>query len=117
MAPGVKKYAEQLASEAQKLFQSGNYQEAFKKINQAISTDSENQNFKSLRSRISARLKTNVYTRDSNYTDRYQEVVELISSNRYEMAEEIISEMWKNPANRTENLTKLKNRVERALGQ
>ena len=117
LAPGVKKYAEQLASEAQKLFQSGNYQEAFKKINQAISTDSENQNFKSLRSRISARLKTNVYTRDSNYTDRYQEVVELISSNRYEMAEEIISEMWKNPANRTENLTKLKNRVERALGQ
>lgn len=117
LAPGVKKYAEQLASEAQKLFQSGYYQEAFKKINQAISTDSENQNFKSLRSRISARLKTNVYTRDSNYTDRYQEVVELISSNRYEMAEEIISEMWKNPANRTENLTKLKNRVERALGQ
>ncbi len=117
LAPSVKKQAEQLASEAQKLFQAGNYQEAFKKINQAISTDGENRNFKSLRSRISARLKTNVYTRDSNYTDRYQEIVELISSNRYEMAEEIISGMWKNPANRTENLTKLKNRVERALGK
>lgn len=117
LSPAVKKQAEQLASEAQKLFQGGNYQESFKKINQAISIDSENQNLKSLRSRISARLKTNVYTRDSNYTDKYQEIVELISSNRYEMAEEIISEMWKNPANRTENLTKLKNRVERALGQ
>lgn len=117
LSAAVKKQAEQLASESQKLFQSGTYQDAFKKINQAISIDSENQNFKSLRSKISARLKTNVYTRDSNYTDRYQEVVELISSNRYEMAEEIISEMWKNPANRTENLTKLKNRVERALGQ
>ncbi len=117
LSPAVKKQAEQLASAAQKLFQDGNYQDAFKKINQAISIDGENQNFKSLRSRISARLKTKVYTRDSNYTDRYQEVVELISSNRYEMAEEIISEMWKNPANRTDNLTKLKNRVERALGQ
>ena len=86
-------------------------------MNQAISIDNENQSFKSLRSKISARLKTNVYTRDSNYTDRYQEIVELVSSNRYEMAGEIISGMWKNPANRTENLTKLKNRVERALGQ
>ncbi len=117
LAPAVKKQAEQLAAEAQRFFQGGNYQEAFKKVNQAISIDNENQSFKSLRSKISARLKTNVYTRDSNYTDRYQEIVELVSSNRYEMAEEIISGMWKNPANRTENLTKLKNRVERALGQ
>lgn len=117
LSAAVKRQAEQFASEAQKLFQGGNYQEAFKKVNQAISIDNENQSFKSLRSKISARLKTNVYTRDSNYTDRYQEIVELISSNHYEMAEEIISEMWKNPANRTENLTKLKNRVERALGQ
>mgnify|MGYP004681835191 FL=1 len=117
LAPGVKKQAEQLAMEAQKLFQSGNYQEAFKKINKAISTDNENQSFKTLRTKISARLKTNVYTRDSNYADRYQEIVEFISSNRYEMAQEIISEMWKNPANRTDNLTKLKNRVERALGK
>lgn len=117
LAPEAKKQAEQLYAEAQKFFQSGNYQEAFKKINQSISIDTENQNFKSLRSKISARLKTKVYTRDTNYADRYQEIVELISSNRYEMAQEIISEMWKNPANRTDNLGKLKNRVERALGQ
>lgn len=117
LAPAAKKQAEQLYADSQKLFQAGNYQESFKKINQAISIDTENQNFKSFRSKVSARLKTKVYTRDINYADRYQEIVELISSNRYEMAQEIISEMWKNPANRTDNLGKLKNRVERALGQ
>lgn len=102
--------------EAQKLFEAGKYQEAFQKINLAISKDSSDQNFKKMRSRISPHLKTKVYTRDANYSDRYQEVVELISSNRYEMALGIITDLWKNPANRTENLEKLKNRVERALG-
>ena len=103
--------------EAQKLFDAGKYQEAFQKINLAISKDSSDQNFKKMRSRISPHLKTKVYTRDANYSDRYQEVVELISSNRYEMALGIITDLWKNPANRTENLEKLKNRVERAVGR
>lgn len=116
LEPAVKKQAQALANEAQRLYNNADYQNAFQKINQAIATDSSNAEYKTLRTKISSRLKTKVYTKDSNYADRYNEAVEFVSSNRYEMAEEIISEMWKNPANRTDNLLKLKNRVERALG-
>lgn len=112
----VQAEAKKLASEAQKLFGAGQYQQAYDRINKAIAKDGSSASFKTIRSSISARLQTKVYTRDANYADRYQEVVELISGNRYELAQGIILDMWKNPANRTDNLEKLKNRVERALG-
>lgn len=109
----TKKEAASLLAQAKSLYNKGNYSQAFAKVNQAIGKDNTNAEARVLRSQINKRMQTTVSVRSPDLEDRYQEALEYSNSSEYAKANDIVIELWKNPANRIEKLEKLKARIER----
>ena len=109
----VKKEAQALVVQAKSLYNKGNYAKAFEKINEALGKDNSNSEARTLRSQINRRMQATVSVRSPDLEDRYQEALEYSNASEYAKANDIVVELWKNPANRIEKLEKLKARIER----
>lgn len=109
----VKKEAQALVVQAKNLYNKGNYAKAFEKINEALGKDNSNSEARTLRSQINRRMQATVSVRSPDLEDRYQEALEYSNASEYAKANDIVVELWKNPANRIEKLEKLKARIER----
>ena len=112
--------SENLTQEARKLFDAaGNnqqkLQQALSKVDQALVKNAENQNAKKLKRNILAKIQVRSTITTYELKEKYQEALEKYNNEQFNEANDIIQELWAYPENRTEQVEKLKKRVEARL--